>query len=341
MFNPFDVFPWAKGQPCKESELMKTVSLWMLAAAVILFPGVGGSLAFAQGGGNGDGHSPPPTVVRQLRHRLLHRFDENGNGRLDHRESHQALRTVLRVLSRNHGRPINISELPAGLRPIFAMFDRNRDGVLGPIEQQRLAHAMRHAARPVQRPHPPRPPGDGEGGADKPEKPRPKPPGEGDADEDGSDGPNRPHPPRLTPELLRQLRALLLAAFDRNHNRHLDPPERCHARRVLLGFLKRHRGEDIEIASAPPRLGRILGLFDFNGDGKLGPAEKRLLHRALHIVLRPRPRPEPNEPGDGDRPQRPRPDRPIGEDLDDSRPDDRPADGGFEVRPGPPPRPDF
>ena len=51
MFNPFDVFPWAKGQPCKESELMKTVTLWMLAAAVILFPGVGGSLAFAQGGG--------------------------------------------------------------------------------------------------------------------------------------------------------------------------------------------------------------------------------------------------------------------------------------------------
>ncbi len=27
-------------------------------------------------------------TVRQLRHRLLHRFDENGNGRLDHRESH-------------------------------------------------------------------------------------------------------------------------------------------------------------------------------------------------------------------------------------------------------------
>ena len=329
---------------------MKTVSLWMLAAAVFLCPGATGSVAVAQegGGGNGEGHSPPLSVLRQLRHRLLHRFDENGNGRLDHRESHQALRTVLGVLSRNRGRAINISELPAGLRPIFAMFDRNGDGVLGPIEQRALGHAMRHAARPPHRPRPPRPPGDGEEGADKPEKPekperpkKPKPPGEGDADEDGKDGPHRPHPPRLTPELLRRLRALLLAAFDRNHNRHLDPPERGHARRVLLGFLSRHRGEVIEIASAPPRLGRILGLFDFNGDGKLGPAEKRLLHRALQIVLRPRPRPEPGEPGEGGRPERPRPDRPIGEDLDDSHPDDKPADGGFEVRPGRPPRPDF
>jgi len=320
---------------------MKIVSLWTLAAAVVLFPGVGGSLAFAQGGGgNEDGHSPPPSVLRQLRHRLLHRFDENGNGRLDHRESHQALQTVLGVLSRNRGRAVNISELPAGLRSIFAMFDRNGDGVLGPIERGALGHAMRHAAKPPRRPHPPRPPGDGEDGAGKP-KPKPKPPGDGDADEDGEDGPNRPHPPRLTPELLRQLRALLLAAFDRNHNHRLDPPERGHARRVLMGFLSRHRGEVIDIASAPPRLGQILGLFDFNGDGKLGPAEKRLLHRALQIVLRPRPRPEPGEPGDGDRPKRPRPDRPIGDDLDDSQSDDRPADGGFEVRPGHPPRPDF
>ena len=32
---------------------------------------------------------------------------------------------------------------------------------------------------------------------------------------------------------------------------------------------------------------------------------------------------------------------PITDHLDDSHPDDKPADGGFEVRPGRPPRPDF
>ena len=329
--------------------MMKMVPVWVLAAALVACPGV----AWAQDDDSGDdGRQNPPHNAMQLRHRLLHRFDENGNGRLDHRESHRAMQTVMRVLSRNHGRVIKISDLPAGLRPIFALFDHNKDGVLGSVEQRRLAHAMSHAARPPHRPHPPGRPGDGADrpqrpgdGADRPERPerpeKPKPPVRPEDGDAGQDGSQRPHPPRLTPELLHRLRSLLLQAFDRNHNRRLDPPERGHARRVLLGFLSRQRGEEIEISSAPSRLGQILGLFDFNGDGKLGPVEKRVLMRALKILLRPRPRPEPGEPGDGDRPERPRPDRPIGDDLDDSRPGDRPADGGFEVRPGRPPWPDF
>jgi len=333
------------GQPFKEREMMKTVLLVLLTAGLVLCPGASVERAWSAEGDDG-GHRPPGNVVGQLRHRLLHRFDENGNGRLDHREAHHAMKTVIGILSRHRGRPITISDLPAGLRPIFGMFDKNGDGILGPVEQRRLAHALRHAGRHPHPPKPPEKPGDGDAG-ERPERPgkpgRPERPGDGDgASDDGDEvGPDRPHPSRLTPELVRQLRALLLSAFDRNQNGHLDPPERAHARRVVLGFLSQEQGEAIEIASAPQRLAGILGLFDFNGDGKLGPQEKRLLRQALHIVLRHRPRPDkPGEPS-GDRPERPRSDRPIGDDLDDGRPVDRGGDDGIEVRPGHPPRPDF
>jgi len=319
---------------------MKLVAMWVLVASVVVCPGVNGSPAWAQD--DNAGRRPPPStdLIMRLRHHLLHRFDENGNRRLDHRESHHALQTVMGVLSRHRGRAIRISDLPAGLRPIFVLFDHNRDGLLGPVEQMGLSRTMPHAARVPHRPRPPQRPDTGTDRPDRPEKPRPpaRPGGDGDAGDDGS---QRPRPPRLTPELIDQLRNLLLQAFDRNNNHRLDPPERSHARRTLLGFLSRHRGTEIEVGATPPRLGRILGLFDFNGDGKLGPIEKRLLIQALKILLRPRPRPESGPPGGGDRPQRPRPDRPLGDDLDDCRPGDRPADGGFEVRPGRPPRPDF
>lgn len=323
---------------------MKTVWLVLLTAGLVLCPGASAERAWSAEGDDG-GHRPPGNVVGQLRHRLLHRFDENGNGRLDHREAHHAMQTVMGVLSRHRGRPITISNLPAGLRPIFGMFDQNGDGVLGPVEQRRLAHALRHAARHPHPPKPPEQPGDGDAGErpDRPGKPgRPDRPGDGDASDDGDDGGHdRPHPPRLTPELVRELRALLLSAFDRNQNGYLDPPERAHARRAVLGYLSQHQGSVIEIASAPQRLAGILGLFDLNGDGKLGPHETSLLRKALHIVLRHRPRPDkPGEPG-GDRPERPRGDRPIGDDLDDCRPKDRGGDDGIEIRPGHPPRPDF
>ncbi len=336
--NPISI---GMGQPFKDREMMKTVWLVLLAAGLVLCPGVSVEKAWSVEGDDG-GQRPPGNVVGQLRHRLLHRFDENGNGRLDHREAHHAMQTVMGILSRHGGRPITISNLPVGLRPIFGMFDQNGDGVLGPVEQRRLAHALRHAAR---HPHPPKlpeKPGDGDAG-EPPGKPgRPERPGDGGASDDGDEGGHdRPHPPRLTPELVRELRALLLSAFDRNQNGHLDPPERAHARRAVLGFLSQHQGSVIEIASAPQRLAGILGLFDLNGDGKLGPHETRLLRQALHIVLRYRPRPDkPGEPG-GDRPERPRGDRPIGDDLDDCRPNGRGGDDGIEIRPGHPPRPDF
>ncbi len=320
----------------------------MLAGGLLLV--LGGILAPTEavgqvGSGTGQNASSAGTSrhVPALRQRLLHRFDENGNGRLDHRESRHALRTVLSVLSQNRGRTIKISDVPAGLRPIFALFDRNRDGVLGPLEQMNLARAMPHAARPDHKHDRPGKPG--EDRRDRPQPPeKPKGPGDGADGEDSDDradrpGGRRPRPPRLTPEVLRQLRRLLQGAFDRNNNGRLDPPERCQARRATLGFLGRHRGQDIDLSQVPSKLGPILALFDFNKDSKLGPLEQHVLKRALQILLRPRPRPEP--PGDGaERPQRPRPDDSLGDELDESRPE-RPSDGGFEVRPGRPPRPDF
>jgi len=311
--------------PGRENDQMRTISLWLLAVGLVVCPAPGGGPVWAQDSEAVARRRPSPKIVGQLRQRLLRRFDENGNGRLDRRESQHAMSTVLGVLARNRGRTIPISKLPAGLRPIFSLFDRNRDGVLGPIEQINLSRTLSHAVRSPGRPG---------GGSGQPGD------GDGNADEGGGTGSRPPRPPRLTPELLQRLRGLLLKAFDRNRNGRLDPPERSHARRVLLSFLSRHRGEEISLESAPPRLGSILGLFDFNGDGKLGLGENRLLRRALLIVLRPRPRPDSNESAGKKRPLRPRPDRPLGEELDDSRPD-RPADGGFEVRPGRPPRPDF
>lgn len=300
---------------------MKWNSLWLLAFSLVLC-GSDADPVLAQD--TGTAHQSPPNVVMALRRHLLHRFDENGNGRLDLREARQATRTVLGVLRKNRGNAVVIAELPAGLRSIFSMFDRNRDGVLGPAEQIKLGRAMPHATRPPRRrPKPPKPP---------------VRPGDGDADGD-DDG--RSRPPRLTPALLHRLRSLLLQAFDRNQNEVLDPPERCQARRTLFGFLSRLRGQEIPIGSAPPRLGRILGAFDLNRDGKLGARETQVLIRALKILLRPRPRPESGEPGDGEPPSRPRPDPPIGEDFDDLRPDGPSSDGGFEVRPGRPPQPDF
>ena len=264
---------------------------------------------------------PPASVVMSLRRHLLHRFDENGNGRLDLREARQATKTVLGILRRNRGNPLVIAELPAGLRPVVSVCDRNRDGVLGPAEQVKLRRAMPHATRPPrQRPKPPVRPGDGAA--------------------DGDDGEKSRHP-QLTPALLLRLSGLLLQAFDRNKNEVLDPPERCHARRTLFGFLSRLRGQEIPIGSAPPRLGRILSAFDLNRDGKLGIVETQVLIRALKILLRPRPRPEPGEPGDGEPPRRPRPESSIGEDFDDLRLDGPSSDGGFAVRPGRSPRPDF
>ena len=303
---------------------MRTVSSWLLLVGMVfcLFSS-GDGLVRAQQDESFARTRPSQKVIGQLRQRLLRRFDENGNGRLDRRESQHAMRTVLGVLTRNRGRVITISKLPAGLRSIFALFDRNRDAVLGPVEQVNLSRALLHAVRPPRR---------SESGAGQP--------GDGNADEGIGSGSRPPRPPRLTPEILQRLRGLLLKAFDRNRNGRLDPPERSHARRVLLEFLSRHRGEEIAIESASPRLGPILGLFDFNGDGNLGPGENRVLRRALLIVLRQRPRPDSNGPDGEKRPTRPRPDRPLGEELDELRPD-RPADGGFEVRPGRPPRPDF
>ena len=269
-----------------------------------------------------------PDRVSSLRRQLLHRFDENGNGRLDQREARQAMQAVLGVLRENRGRAIVISELPVGLRPICTLFDRNQDGVLGPAEQINLGRAMPHATRPL------RSPGDSTDHSRGPGKPKPLVrPGDGD------DGQSLP--PRLTSEVPHQLRSLLLQAFDRNHNERLDPPERCHARRTLFGFLSRLRGQEIAIGMAPPRLGQILGPFDFNGDSKLGALEQPVLTRALKILLRPRPRPDVGEPGDGQRPRRPRPDPSIGEDLDDLRPAGPSPAGGFEVRPGRLPQPDF
>ena len=303
---------------------MRTVSSWLLLVGMVfcLFSS-GDGLVRAQQDESFVRVRPSQKVVGQLRQRLIRRFDENGNGRLDRRESQHAMRTGLGVLARNRGRVITISKLPVGLRPIFALFDRNRDGVLGPVEQVNLSRALLHAVRPPRR---------SESGAGQP--------GDGNADEGIGSGSRPPRPPRLTPEILQRLRGLLLKSFDRNRNGRLDPPERSHARRVLLEFLSRHRGEEIAIESASPRLGPILGLFDFNGDGNLGPGENRVLRRALLIVLRQRPRPDSNGPDGEKRPTRPRPDRPLGEELDELRPD-RPADGGFEVRPGRPPRPDF
>ena len=308
----------------RENDPMRTVSSWLLPVGMVfcLFSS-GDVLVRAQQDESFVRVRPSQKVVGQLRQRLLRRFDENGNGRLDRRESQHAMRTVLGVLAKNRGRVITISKLPVGLRPIFALFDRNRDGVLGPVEQVNLSRALLHAVRPPRR---------SESGAGQP--------GDGNADEGIGSGSRPPRPPRLTPEILQRLRGLLLKSFDRNRNGRLDPPERSHARRVLLEFLSRHRGEEIAIESASPRLGPILGLFDFNGDGNLGPGENRVLRRALLIVLRQRPRPDSNGPDGEKRPTRPRPDRPLGEELDELRPD-RPADGGFEVRPGRPPRPDF
>ncbi len=300
---------------------MKWKSLWLLAFSLVL---CGGDADPVLAQDTGTDHQSPPKVVMALRRHLLHRFDENGNGRLDLREARQATRTVLGVLKKKRGNAVVIAELPAGLRPIVSMFDRNRDGVLGPAEQIKLGRTMPHATRPPRRrPKPPK---------------RPVRPGDGDADGD-DDGKSRP--PSLTPALLHRLRSLLLQAFDRNQNQVLDPPERCQARRTLFGFLSRLRGQEIPIGTAPSRLGRILGAFDLNRDGKLGVGETQVLIRALKILLRPRPRPESGGPGDGQPPRRPRPDPSIGEDFDDLRPDGPSSDGGFEVRPGRPPQPNF
>ena len=303
----------------RENDQMRTVLSWLLPVGMMFCLSSGDGLVRAEQDESFARTRPSQKVIGQLRQRLLRRFDENGNGRLDRRESQHAMRTVLGVLARNRGRVITISKLPVGLRPIFAVFDRNRDGVLGPIEQVNLSRTLSFAVRPPQGP-----------GGDAGQR----------GDGNGGAGSQPPRPPSLTPEVLQRLRGLLLKFFDRNRNGRPDPPERSRARRVLLDFLTRHRGEDISVESASPRLGPILGLFDFNGDRNLGPGENRVLRRALLIVLRPRPRPDANGPDNGKRPTRPRPDRPLGEELDDLRPD-RPTDGGLEVRPGRTPRPDF
>ena len=307
----------------RETDPKWTVSSWLLPVGMMFFLLSGDGLVWAQQDESFARVRPPQKVVGKLRQPLLRRFDENGNGRLDRRESQHAMRTVLGVLARNRGRVITISKLPAGLRQIFALFDRNRDGVLGPIEQVNLSRTLSYAVRPARGP-----------GGDAGQR-------EGaSVDGDGGAGLQPPRPPSLTPEVLQRLRGLLLKSFDRNRNGRLDPPDRSRARRVLLDFLMRHRGEDISIESASPRLGPILGLFDFNGDRNLGPGENRVLRQALLIVLRPRPRPDADGPDGGKRPTRPRPNRSLGEELDDLSPD-RPAGGGFEARPDRPPRPGF
>ena len=318
---------WGQSKSAKmlsrENDPKPNVSLWLLPVGMMFFVFSGDGLVRAQQEGAFVRVRPSQKVVGQLRQRLLRRFDENGNGRFDRRESQHAMRTVLGVLAGNRGRVITISKLPAGLRQIFALFDRNRDGVLGPIEQVKLSRTLSYAVRPARGP-----------GGDAGQREG------GSVDGDGGAGSQPPRPSSLTPEVLQRLRSLLLTSFDRNRNGRLDPPERSRARRVLLDLLTRHRGEDISIESASPRLGPILGLFDFNGDRSLGPGENRVLRQALLIVLRPRPRPDADGPDGRSRPTRPRPNRPLGEELDDLIPD-RPAGGVFEVRPDRPPRPDF
>ena len=298
---------------------------WYLVVSVALSAFVCCGTVQAQGDDGRQGQERPPgDLVRQLRQRLLERFDENGNGRLDRREGRHAIEVLRGVVERHRGRLIHLSTLPAGLRSILALFDRNKDGVLDPMEMRILKRALPRVTRPPQRPERP---GAEEARPDRPA--RPAPPAGGDS-----------RPPSLTPELVHRLRQLLLRAFDRNDNQRLDLPERRHAHTAVAGFLARHRGRKITIESAPANLRGILALFDRNRDGELGPVERILLHRALHVVLRPRQ--EPPRRGDKDRSRPPRFDRPsLDDELDRSRPE-RPTGGdGFEVRPGGTVRPDF
>ena len=126
---------------------------WYLVVSVALSAFVCCGTVQAQGDDGRQGQERPPgDLVRQLRQRLLERFDENGNGRLDRREGRHAIEVLRGVVERHRGRLIHLSTLPAGLRSILALFDRNKDGVLDPMEMRILKRALPRVTRPPQRP---------------------------------------------------------------------------------------------------------------------------------------------------------------------------------------------
>lgn len=78
----------------------------------------------------------------------------------------------------------------------------------------------------------------------------------------------------------RQMRALLLQTFDRNHDGQLEPRERRHAARVLRRLAHRLQ----RAGNRQGRRQRLIQRYDLNHDGNVGPGE---MPPALGEQLRP------------------------------------------------------
>jgi hypothetical protein len=71
----------------------------------------------------------------------------------------------------------------------------------------------------------------------------------------------------------KQLRALVMQHFDKNHDGHLERRERKQASRALKRLAKRMDRTQNRAAARNGRHAKMIRRFDLNGDGNLGPGE--------------------------------------------------------------------
>jgi Ca2+-binding EF-hand superfamily protein len=75
------------------------------------------------------------------------------------------------------------------------------------------------------------------------------------------------------PQPREQLRAELLARFDRDHDGRLDPRERKHAIKTLRRMARQLPREQMRDARRAARLRAVIRRYDADGDGNVGPGE--------------------------------------------------------------------
>jgi hypothetical protein len=81
-----------------------------------------------------------------------------------------------------------------------------------------------------------------------------------------------------------QLKQLLLAKFDRNHDGRLEPRERLRAAKVLHRLANRLANNQRRQQGRAQRRQKFIRKYDLNGDGNIGPGE---MPPALGAEMRP------------------------------------------------------